>query len=104
MIRHVVAFRFADEIDGVERARLLDELRALPASFPQLRNLQLGENTSDRDQRFSHAFVAEVATQAELDAYLTSDGHESFVAERFRPLIAERAIVSFEVADSVATT
>lgn len=104
MIRHVVAFRFADEVAQDERAKLLDKLRALPKEFPQLRNLQLGENTSDRDQRFTHALVTEVATRAELDGYLKSDRHETFVVEHFRPLVAERAIVSFEVTGTADTT
>lgn len=97
MIRHVVAFRFRDTVDDEERARLMDEIAELPVHFPVLGNFQLGRNVSTRDDRYSHAFVTDVDTMEELAGYLSSERHERFVAERFKPLVAERAIVSFEV-------
>lgn len=96
MIRHVVAFRFRDEVDGVARRRLLGELADLPLRFPDMSRFALGDNRSDRDDRFEYAFSVEFADFERLGAYLHSDEHERFVQERFRPLIAERAIVSFE--------
>jgi hypothetical protein len=38
------------------------------------------------------------ATREELDGYLTSERHEAFVRELFRPSVTERAIASVEVA------
>ncbi len=96
MIRHVVVFRFNDNLSSQERTALLAELADLPRRFPEMRNFAIGENKSDRDRRFTHGFSAEFSDLATLSAYLTSDEHEEFAAQRFRPSIAERAIVSFD--------
>lgn len=96
MIEHLVAFRFRDDADAAARAALLDELRALPEYFPAMVDFRLGDNVSNRDDRFSHAFTVRFASIELLDAYLTSARHEAFVVDTFRPVVAERAIVSFE--------
>lgn len=96
MIEHLVAFRFRDDADPATRNELLDELRALPAEYPAMIDFRLGKNASTRDDRYSHAFTVRFATMELLNEYLTSARHEAFVAGRFRPLVAERAIISFE--------
>ncbi|MGE3619655.1 MAG: Dabb family protein [Acidimicrobiia bacterium] len=96
MIRHVVLFRFAPDVAEQERADLLAELASLPDRFPAMRRFALGANRSDRDDRFGHAFSVEFDDLDALRAYLTSDEHETFVRDRFRPLVAERAIASWE--------
>jgi hypothetical protein len=96
MIEHIVAFRFRPEAEADSRDRLLGALRALPITFPRMIEFRIGTNVSDRDDRFTHAFTVRFASLADLLEYLHSEAHERFVAEDFRPLIAERAIVSFE--------
>lgn len=96
MIRHVVAFRFRPEVPDAERAALLAELAVLPEHFPAMRRFALGRNISRRDDTFTDAFSVEFATEEDLIAYLDSAEHERFVRDRFRPLVAQRAIVSFE--------
>lgn len=102
MIKHMVAFRFREDVDEADRQAVLDELNDFPGHYPTMRRWALGENISNRDDTFSHAFTVEFASEAELLAYLGSERHERFVRERFRPRIAARAIVSFEVADGRA--
>lgn len=97
MIKHIVLFRFADTADPAERDSMLAELAEFPGRFPAMRNWTMGTNRSWRDDRFTHGFVVEFDREEELDAYLRSDEHESFVEHRFRPLVAERAIVSYAV-------
>ncbi len=96
MIQHVLVFRFRDEVDDDARERLLDEMRALPTVFTAMRNFHLGRNESTRDDRFTHGFTVQFEKAELLHAYLSSERHEAFVRERFKPIIAERAIVSFE--------
>ena len=62
-----------------------------------MRSFSVGVNESHRDQRYTHGFTVEFADFDELDVYLTSEEHERFVADRFAPVVAERAIVSFAV-------
>lgn len=96
MIRHTVAFRFTPEATPAQVAALLAELDTFPQAYPAMRRWSSGVNRSARDDRFTHAFSVEFDTEAELDAYLSGHRHETFVAERFRPLVAERAIVSYD--------
>jgi 2,3-dihydroxy-p-cumate/2,3-dihydroxybenzoate 3,4-dioxygenase len=96
MIRHIVAFSFKEATSPVEREQLLAELRALPSAYPSMRRFAIGTNISRRDATFSHAFSVEFNSIEELNDYLESERHEKFVAERFRPIVEQRAIVSFE--------
>jgi 2,3-dihydroxy-p-cumate/2,3-dihydroxybenzoate 3,4-dioxygenase len=100
MIRHTVAFRFGDDVPPAQVQAVLDQLETFPAHFPAMRRWSSGENRSTRDDRFTHAFSVEFDTEAELAAYLSSERHERFVAEVWRPVIAERAIVSYEYTPS----
>lgn len=102
MIRHVVAFRFRQEVPEGDRQSLIDDLNRFPSRYPAMRRWALGPNRSRRDTTFSHAFSVEFDSEAELVAYLDSDAHERFVRERFRPLIEARAIISFEVVEPPA--
>ncbi|MDO9437051.1 Dabb family protein [Hydrogenophaga sp.] len=95
-VKHVCAFSFRDDTSQGDRERMLSDLAAFPAKFPTMKNWTLNRNISERDQRFTHAFVVEFESVALLKAYLNSESHERFVKERFRPIIQERGIVTLE--------
>lgn len=95
MIHHVVAFRFEDHVTAEAQTQLLNELAELPDRFPSMMRFAMGQNRSERDDRFTHAFSTEFHDLDTLNAYLTSVEHEAFVRDRFAPRIADRAIVSF---------
>ena len=97
MIRHIVTWNFDDGVDADARAALCAELDALPGHFPAMRDWTRGDNISRRDDTYAHAFVVDFDTEEELVAYLDSELHERFVAERWRPNVSDRAIVTFEV-------
>lgn len=101
MIRHLLMFRFKTEIDPEQRERMLSELAQFPQRFTSMRNFALGRNASTRDGSFTHAMTVEFESWSDLESYLSSAEHESFVAERFRPLIAQRAIASFDDASPI---
>lgn len=96
MVEHIVAFRFHDHVPTEARDSLLEELKAFPIHFSEMVDFRLGKNESRRDDRYSHAFTVRFESMDQLVRYLDSERHEHFVAERWRPLIAQRAIVSFE--------
>lgn len=96
MIRHTLSFRFADDVDTATRESTLDALRGFPAHYPSMQGFSLGENISTRDTTFTHTMAVDFDSQQELLAYLSSDSHESFVREQWRPVIDTQAITSFE--------
>ena len=92
-------FSFQPTATPQQRQSMLQDFAAVAASFPQIKKLELGENGSRRDDRYTHAMTMQFESFADLDAYLHSERHEAFVSTRFRPLVSHRAIVSMAVAD-----
>lgn len=97
MIRHVLTFNFHEHVDDDTRTQLLDELATFPERYPTMRNWTMGRNISKRDDTYQWAFVVDFDTEDDLVDYLNSDSHETFVRQRWQPLIKSRAITSFEV-------
>ena len=97
MIKHMVVFRFKPDTPADVQAELLQSMGELPKYFPAMKRFGLGVNVSERDQKYSHAMTMEFDTIEELKAYLNSDYHEGSTATRFRPVVQERAIVSYEL-------
>ena len=96
MIKHIVAFRFKAEVSVEEKYAVLEELNEFPKRWPAMRRWSLGRNISKRDNTFTHAFVVEFETEQDLLDYLNSDEHERYVRERWRLVIEQRAILSYE--------
>ncbi len=61
-----------------------------------MRRWRLGANASDYDRTYTHAFVVEFDTLAELRAYFQSETHKLFVREQWGPNVAARVMASFE--------
>jgi 2,3-dihydroxy-p-cumate/2,3-dihydroxybenzoate 3,4-dioxygenase len=97
MIKHIVAFRFKNDVPRSLREEIISELNQFPQRFPAMRRWTMGANISRRDDRFSHAFVVEFDSEQELTDYLDTAEHEEFLVNRFRPYIEERMIVTYEV-------
>ncbi len=104
MIRHIVTFTFHPEVPEDARRSLLDELETFPDRFPAMRGWSLGRNVSQRDDTFQWAFVVDFADEPALLAYLNSEPHETFVRERWKPVIARRAITTYAVPGAEAPT
>lgn len=97
MIRHIVTFTFSPDAPEADCAAVRDELETFPDRFPAMRGWSLGRNISGRDDTFEWAFVVDFADEDALLAYLGSEAHETFVAERWKPVVARRAITTYVV-------
>jgi hypothetical protein len=95
----MLLFSVAAHVDKVAEEQLLEGLRELPSLFPQIRDFALGINISRRDDTFTYGMTMTFADVAAMESYLTNSIHETFVTERFKPLIERRVIVSFEIDD-----
>ena len=96
MIRHILLFSLKESVPKEVRQGMLDDLAAFPKHFPQIQNWQMGANASNRDSTYEYGVTMTFENQEALMAYLSSEEHEHFVSERFRPIISARAIVTFE--------
>lgn len=96
MIRHMLVFRFKDDVPAETVESILAELDTFPQKYPAMRNWASGRNISTRDTSMTHGFTVEFETEQDLLDYLGSESHERFVRERWRPVIERQAIVTFE--------
>lgn len=94
MIRHVVAFRFKSQVAPQTVDAVLAELETFPSRYPQMRSFLLGPNVSERDTTMSHVFTTEFDDEDDLKSYLNSAEHETFVREKWRPVIDRQTIVT----------
>jgi Stress responsive A/B Barrel Domain len=95
MMRHIVLFRFRDDVPEETLRAVLAELETFPAKYPAMRNWTSGANVSTRDSSLTNGFVVDFPTEQDLLDYLHSNSHERFVRERWRPVIERQVIVSF---------
>jgi hypothetical protein len=95
MIRHTLFFCFRDDVPEETATAVLAELASFPDRYPAMRNFVLGRNVSTRDSTMTHGFAVDFDTEQDLLDYLSSQSHEEFVRERWRPVIERQAIVSF---------
>ena len=98
MIKHMVLFRFKPETPVEVQEDLLQSMRELPTHFPAMKRFGLGVNVSERDQKIFACDDDRIRHDARTKGYLNSNYHEGSTAKRFRPVIQERAIVSYELA------
>jgi hypothetical protein len=94
VIQHILLFTFKASATSHDIRRVLTELEAFPARFPEILTWRVGTSVSTRDSTFTHGAVGTFADERALAAYLASDEHESFVAGLWSAHIERRAIVS----------
>jgi hypothetical protein len=95
--RHVVLFRWKPgtgerELEALERA-----LAALPRAIPEIRAYRFGRDAGQASGNFDFAIVADFADEDAWRRYLAHPAHTALVAERVRPIAAERAATQFRV-------
>jgi hypothetical protein len=96
MFRHVVMFRYAEGTTAEQRAAVLAGLAELPDKVPEIRSYHFGEDAGLVAGNFDLAVVAEFDDAAGYLAYAVNADHQSFIAERIRPVIAQRSAVQFD--------
>ena len=95
MIRHVVMFRWKDEVSADHAAHTAAALRALPAAIPELVGYHVGPDLGVSDGNYDFAVVAEVNTVEDYYAYRDHPQHQAVVKEFIAPHIAARTAVQF---------
>lgn len=92
-LRHVVMFRWNDAADEAGRQAMADALAGLPAQIPEILDYGFGPDAGLAEGNWDYAIVADFADQASYEVYRDHPAHLAVIAERIRPLIAQRAAV-----------
>ncbi len=98
-LRHVVLFRWNDEATPRAVAAMCEALATLPAQIPELVDYRFGSDAGLAEDNWDFAVVADFADQAGYEAYCDHPAHHVVIAERIRPLVAQRAAVQMLLDD-----
>jgi len=97
VFRHVVLLRWIPEATAEQRAAVESGLATLPSLIPEIRSYVFGADAHVNEGNFDLAVVADFD---DFDGYLVyrdQPDHVALIAERIRPILAERAAVQHEI-------
>jgi len=97
MFRHVVMFRFVPETTDEQRQAMVDGLAGLPAAVPQIRQYVMGPDAGEVEGNWDFVIVADFDSAEDWRIYTADATHQRVIAERIRPILAERAAVQYRV-------
>lgn len=96
MVRHVVLFKFKDEVDAAAREAFVHSLRALQTEVPEVRRLQVGLNFAEAARAHDVALIVDLDDRAALAAYADHPKHIP-VKQRAAEICAAMPVVDYEV-------
>jgi hypothetical protein len=94
VFRHVVLFRWIDDIDPARVDAIAEGLRALPGTVPSIRAYAVGPAA---DGTHDFAVVADFDDEAGWRAYDGHPEHDRLRRDLILPVVADRAVVRYEV-------
>lgn len=96
MFRHVAMFRFSPEATEEQRQAMVNGLSTLPAAIPQIRQYVTGPDAGEVEGNWDFVIVADFDSAEDWRTYTADDTHQHVIAERIRPILAERAAVQYQ--------
>lgn len=95
-VRHVVHFKFKDDVTPEQIQHVVDEFAALKKKIKVIESLEFGHNVSPEgfDKGFKHCWILSFKTEADRDTYLKHPDHVAFGA-LVKPLLADVMVVDF---------
>ena len=97
MFRHVVLLRWIPEATAEQRAAVESGLATLPSLIPEIRSYVFGADAHVNEGNFDLAIVADFDDFDSYLVYRDQPDHVALIAERIRPILAERAAVQHEI-------
>jgi hypothetical protein len=81
VLRHVVLFKFKDDVDDAKVNEVVEAFAALPGKIDQIKDFEWGTDVSveDKSEGFTHGFVVSFASKQGRDEYLPHPAHQEFV-------------------------
>ncbi len=97
MIKHIVAWRIAEEYDKAERAAAIKKnLEALKDKIKELLDIEVGLNFNTSDSASDVVLVSTFRTREDLEIYQEHPEHKAVGANYVRPYVKERRVVDYE--------
>jgi hypothetical protein len=98
-LRHVVMFRWNDDVGESHRAAVRAALSTLPGRIPEIADYRHGPDAGINDGNFDYVVVADFASRDHYLVYRDHPDHQAVIAELITGHVAARAAVQYEIAD-----
>ena len=95
MIKHIVMWKFRDEVSEETKAEMKQKLEALKGVVPSLIDIEVGMDTVGSDASKDMVLYSEFNSMADLKAYAEHPEHLC-VVDFVKPLVCERHVVDYE--------
>ncbi len=95
MVDHLVLFTVNDDASAEDLEDLLASLRGLKKRVPDVVDLSVGENFSERSRGYTHGLFVRFQTLDALRAYISHPEHQAIV-EKLDALTTGRLVVDYE--------
>jgi hypothetical protein len=81
MLRHMVLYKFKDDLKPAQVQEVVDAFAALPGKIDSIASFEHGTNVSPegKSEGLTHAFVVTFRDEAGRDAYLVHPAHLEYV-------------------------
>ena len=96
MFRHVSLLRWTPEATAEQRAAVESGIATLPSLIPEIRSYVFGADAHVSEGNFDLAIVADFDDFDSYVVYRDHPDHVAVIAERIRPILAERSAVQHE--------
>ncbi len=95
MVDHLVLFTVNDDARAEDVEDLLASLKELREGIPNVVDLSVGENFSERSQGYTHGLFVRFQTVDDLRSYISHPEHQA-VVEKLDTLTTGRLVVDYE--------
>jgi len=96
MIKHIVMWKFKDEVTEADKLEMKRRLESLKGVVPTLLDIEIGMDVVGSDASKDMVLYSEFNSIDDLNAYAGHPEHLK-VVEFFKPLVCERHVVDYEI-------
>ena len=95
MTKHVVMWKFKEDVPEADKLEMKRRLEALMGTVPTLLKIEVGMDVSGKSAAMDMVLCTEFQTLEDLQAYAAHPEHQK-VVEFVKPLVCDRAVVDYE--------
>ena len=95
MIKHIVMWKFKEEVAEADKLEMKQRLEALKDVVPSLVHIEVGLDLSNKEASMDMVLYSKFQTAENLAAYAGHPEHLK-VVEFVKPLVCDRAVVDYE--------
>ncbi|MFP5488956.1 MAG: Dabb family protein [Acidimicrobiia bacterium] len=99
MLRHVVMFRWAEDVDDAHVAAAAAGLDDLPRQIPEIVQYRHGADAGINEGNFDYVVVGDFASAEDYVVYRDHPVHQALIQQYIAGRVADRAAVQYEIAD-----